>query len=70
MGESPPVCGHCGGPQVGYAAVHGTPVCHPDDGLDCYMLVTTWGHSMPCESLEADYRTIRPVGNSAPTDPH
>ena len=43
-----PTCGHCGRPQVGYATVHGTPLCHPDVGLDCYVLVTVGGHPMPC----------------------
>ncbi len=41
-------CGHCGGPQRGYAALGDTPLCHPDGGLDCYRLVTVYGHGAPC----------------------
>lgn len=42
-------CAHCGGPQVGFASVNLAPLCHPDYGLDCYRLVTVYGHLMPCE---------------------
>lgn len=41
-------CGHCGEPMRGYAAINDTPLCHPDEGLDCYRLVTVFGHPMPC----------------------
>lgn len=46
-------CAHCQGPQIGMAAVGdnngGTRMlCHPDYGLDCYRLVTVYGHGMPC----------------------
>jgi hypothetical protein len=43
-----PRCGHCGGPLRGYAAVNDAAVCHPDEGLDCYRLVTVYGHPVPC----------------------
>jgi hypothetical protein len=56
-----PTCGHCGGPLRGYGNVHGVKVCHPDDGLDCYALVTLAGHDMPCETLDADRRYCEAV---------
>lgn len=43
-------CKHCGGRQRGYATVGDAKVCHPDDGMDCYRLVTVYGHQMPCET--------------------
>lgn len=43
-------CWHCGKPQRGYASVGPALVCHPDDGLDCYRLVISGGHPMPCPS--------------------
>jgi hypothetical protein len=42
------ICGHCGEPQRGYASLWGIPLCHPDEGLDCYRLVTVHGHGAPC----------------------
>jgi transcriptional regulator with XRE-family HTH domain len=42
------ICGHCGEPQRGYASLWGIPLCHPDEGLDCYRLVTVYGHGAPC----------------------
>ncbi len=39
-------CGHCRSQQVGSAAKDGTPLCHPDDGPDCYRLVTVYGHAL------------------------
>jgi hypothetical protein len=42
------VCAHCGGPLRGYAALGDTKLCHPDDGLDCYRLVTLYRHPVPC----------------------
>lgn len=41
------ICRHCGTKARGYADVGG-PVCHPDAGMDCYRLVTVYGHPMPC----------------------
>lgn len=51
-------CAHCSGPQNGSASVtqyddarkpvH-KPLCHPDYGMDCYSLVSVYGHSMPCQ---------------------
>lgn len=41
-------CAHCLGPQGGSAQVNDSPLCHPADGLDCYRLVTVYGHAMPC----------------------
>lgn len=32
----------------GYGAVNGSPLCHPNSGLDCYRLVTVYHHQMPC----------------------
>jgi transcriptional regulator with XRE-family HTH domain len=42
------ICGHCGEPQRGYASLWGIPLCHPNEGLDCYRLVTVYGHGAPC----------------------
>lgn len=40
------ICAHCGNEQQGYASVHkggvNYPLCHPDEGLDCYHLVTVY----------------------------
>lgn len=41
-------CGHCGERMRGYASFRNKWLCHPDDGLDCYRLVTVYGHPMPC----------------------
>lgn len=42
-------CGHCGLASVGYAKVEDQTVCHPaGGGMDCYRLVTVYGHVMPC----------------------
>lgn len=41
-----PLCGHCGNPQRGYSTHESKPLCHPDDGMDCYQLVTVYGHPM------------------------
>ncbi len=48
-------CSHCGGVMRGSAGltvggVH-YPLCHPDDGMDCYRLVTVYKHpskECPC----------------------
>lgn len=45
-------CAHCVRPQRGYAAVNSHPLCHPDEGLDCYRLVTIYGHEMPCRTCQ------------------
>lgn len=52
---TPPIgglnCRHCGGPQRGNAAVGDIPLCRPDKGLNCYDLVTVYGHTSdgtPC----------------------
>lgn len=45
-----PSCGHCGRVQDGYAAVGNTPLCHPDEGMDCFKLVTLYGHATPCDT--------------------
>jgi transcriptional regulator with XRE-family HTH domain len=42
------VCGHCGGSLRGYASLGDVKLCHPDDGMDCYRLVTVYGHGAPC----------------------
>lgn len=39
-----PVCAHCGQPARGMAHVGDDRLCHPDSGMDCYHLVTVWGH--------------------------
>lgn len=41
-------CTHCRRSQRGSAEVDGHPVCHPHDPLamDCYHLVTVYGHSV------------------------
>ncbi len=48
----PDGCAHCSYPPTGVARIwrDGTSrvLCHPDIGLDCYDLVTVWGHTMPC----------------------
>lgn len=47
-----PTCRHCWRPQRGRASVYGEPVCHPDQGMDCYHLVTVYGHPMPCDKCK------------------
>lgn len=45
-------CEHCSGIALGYATVtfdgKAYRVCHPDTGLDCYKLVTVYGHGRWC----------------------
>lgn len=48
------ICGHCLGPVRGWSTVHGTPLCHPNGGLDCYRLVTVYGHALDCASCRVD----------------
>ncbi len=43
-----PICGHCSRPMRGSASLNDTALCHPDDGMDCYRLVTIYKHEMPC----------------------
>jgi len=47
-GAATQTCGHCLKPARGYARAEGARLCHPDEGLDCYRLVTVYGHSVPC----------------------
>lgn len=47
-------CAHCGGPQIGIASTFDSEdrrrlLCHPPRGMDCYRLVTIYGHDMPCD---------------------
>lgn len=42
------ICAHCGGPMRGYASAGDAWLCHPDSGIDCYHLVTLYGHPAPC----------------------
>lgn len=53
MGE----CGHCDGEVRGFARAQGKDLCHPDSGLDCYRLVTVYGHELPCYAC-ADVRVL------------
>lgn len=46
-------CGHCGGQLRGNAEANDVPVCHPDRGMDCYLMVTVWGHDTPCSDCSA-----------------
>jgi hypothetical protein len=48
------ICGHCQRPMRGYASAGTDWLCHPDDGIDCYRLVTLYGHSTPCDRLQAE----------------
>jgi hypothetical protein len=42
MSSAPGVCGHCGKIARGYAKVDDVQLCHPDEGMDCYRLVTVY----------------------------
>lgn len=55
------ICGHCGGPLRGYGSAGGVKLCHPDNGLDCYSLVTLSGHTTPCPTIDADWRYCEAV---------
>jgi hypothetical protein len=48
------ICGHCQRPMRGHASTGGVWLCHPDDGMDCYTLVTLYGHGAPCGMLTSD----------------
>jgi len=54
------ICSHCKQPQRGAASVGEDKLCHPDEGMDCYHLVTLFKHSMPCWSC------IRYVASAPP----
>jgi hypothetical protein len=38
------ICGHCGESMKGYASAAKEWLCHPDEGMDCYRLVTVYNH--------------------------
>lgn len=38
------ICGHCGKPVKGHASAAKEWLCHPDEGVDCYRLVTVYDH--------------------------
>lgn len=42
------VCAHCQGAMRGFSSVNDDWLCHPDEGPDCYRLVTVYHHPMPC----------------------
>jgi hypothetical protein len=63
----PRICGHCQRPIRGMGSVGGTFLCHPDDGMDCYRLVTLYGHPMPCDRLDADRRYFESVDDLVAT---
>lgn len=50
------ICGHCERLMRGMASAGDVWLCHPDSGVDCYHLVTLYGHPTPCDRLEADER--------------
>lgn len=46
-------CAHCRGQRYGHATAYNglggrVKLCHPDEGMDCYRLVTIYRHSLPC----------------------
>ena len=45
-------CSHCLRPMRGHASVNDDWLCHPDDGMDCYHLVTVYKHKMPCPECQ------------------
>jgi hypothetical protein len=63
-----PTCSHCGLTQQGYASLSTDgiqyPLCHPDDGMDCYRLVTVYRHAhdgcAPCMLVAADPQSASP----------
>lgn len=46
-------CVHCRRPADGYASSEAGRLCHPDNGLDCYHLVTVYKHPTPCVCRDA-----------------
>lgn len=55
MGETDRVrlCAHCLRQMRGFAAINDDWLCHPDEGMDCYGLVTIYGHPRPCENCSS-----------------
>lgn len=51
-----PLCSHCLRPMAGFASLNDDPLCHPDEGIDCYHLVTVYKHEMPCTSCRENER--------------
>lgn len=40
-------CAHCSAPILGTSAsLNDAALCHPDEGTDCYRLVTIYGHPL------------------------
>ena len=62
-------CGHCGQRQLGAlnhydrggATADGTPLCHPDFGMECYRLVTVYHHPTPCPECEVKNAITAPA---------
>lgn len=63
-GDREQTCGHCGRVQDGYAAVGNVPLCHPDTGMDCFKLVTLYGHGAPCGMCKPDTRPSDQAGGA------
>lgn len=55
------ICAHCERPMRGMASAGDAWLCHPDYGVDCYHLVTLYGHKMPCDRLEDEKRYFEAV---------
>jgi hypothetical protein len=57
---SPVICAHCRRPQVGRASLSTEDglfhLCHPNEGMDCYVLVTRDLHEYDgsCSCVERD----------------
>jgi hypothetical protein len=47
-----PKCDHCLRPMEGFAGVDDRYYCHPDDGMDCYHLVTVYRHPDACDCID------------------
>jgi hypothetical protein len=52
-GDRQDACAHCTHGLRGTGHIDGNPVCHPEHGLDCYLLVTAYGHALPCPACRA-----------------
>lgn len=48
------LCAHCAQPMRGYATVGPQYLCHPDDGIDCYKMVTVYRHPTPCAACTTE----------------
>lgn len=68
-------CDHCGREQRGYAHLYregkNHALCHPDEGLDCYRLVTMYGEPLGIRKLAAwvfsiDWSDIKTVKTHLP----